>query len=72
MFCVDQTFDWYEDACNVRKRYLNVSDFHHCYGIFFASAILKVPFIFLVKQVKRNMRHDFVDKRQLKTVMPGV
>ena len=42
MFCLDQTFEWYEDACNVRKRYLNVSDFHHCYGNFFESAILKV------------------------------
>ena len=52
---VDLTFEWYEYAMvfrvfififlfrtNFRKWYLDESDFHHCHGNFFESAILKV------------------------------
>ena len=58
MFWVDVTFEWYGDAMvfcvfmfifliflfksNVRRGYLDESDFRHCFGNFFESAIPKV------------------------------
>ena len=55
MFGVGLTFQWHEDAMvfhvfififlfrtNVRKGYLDESNFQHCYGIFLESDILKV------------------------------
>ena len=55
IFWVDLTFEWYEDAMvfyvfififllrtNIKKRYLNESDFYHCYRNLFETAIPKV------------------------------
>ena len=36
----------------------------------FPNEVWQKPFIFRAKQIKRNLRHSFVDKRQLKTIMP--
>ena len=68
MFCLDQTFEWYEDACNVRKRYLNVSDFHHCYGNFFESAILKVTRSQFIQSSLSTMVR-YIDNRILKDTL---
>ena len=55
LFCVDLTFEWYEDVIVFRvfififlfrtsgkKGHLDENDFRYCYGNFFESGILKV------------------------------
>ena len=36
----------------------------------FPKELRQKPFVFGTKPFKRNLRHSFVDERQLKTVMP--
>ena len=36
----------------------------------FPKKFCQKPFISQAKQIKRNLRHGFVDERQLKTIMP--
>ena len=36
----------------------------------FPKELSQKPFISSSTQIKRNLRHAFVDKRQLKTIMP--
>ena len=66
MFLAVLTFEWFEDALvfhvfififclEVRKRYLDESDFRHCYGNFFVSAILKVTFSTIARHIDNSI-----------------
>ena len=52
---------------NVRKRYLGERNFHHCYGNFFESVILKVSFSTIARHINISILKDTLKLKILRT-----